>query len=322
MSEASAVGVFKRILVGRPIPSRLAHHERLSKATGLAVLSSDALSSVAYATEEILRVLVVAGIGALWPATPIAAVIAALLLIVTFSYRQTIHAYPGGGGAYIVARENIGTWAGLVAGAALLVDYVLTVAVSMAAGVAAITSAFPAWYEHRVALAVGLMGLLMVGNLRGVRESGRIFALPTYFFLVTLFALLVVGAARVLMGQVPPAPEAAPAPLGALTAFLVLRAFANGCTAMTGVEAISNGVPAFRPPEERNAAVTLLIMAGLCVALFMGTTLLAQAYHVLPTHQETVVSQLARAVFGGRGLPYYAVQAATSLILILAANTA
>ncbi|HEX6739623.1 MAG TPA: APC family permease, partial [Vicinamibacteria bacterium] len=325
MSEASALSAFKRIVVGRPIPSRLAHHERLSKATGLAVLSSDALSSVAYATEEIVRVLVLAGGGALWLATPIGVVIAGLLLLVTFSYRQTIHAYPNGGGAYIVARENIGVSAGLVAGSSLLVDYVLTVAVSTAAGVAAITSAFPEWYPHRVALGLAFMGLLMVGNLRGVRESGRIFALPTYFFLLTMLALLGVGLARVLSGSVPAPPpeaEAAAGGVGVLTTFLVLRAFANGCTAMTGVEAISNGVPAFRPPEARNAATTLMIMAGLCVTLFMGTTLLAHAYHILPTHDETVVSQLARSVFGGRGLAYYAVQAGTSLILILAANTA
>jgi amino acid transporter len=323
MSEASAMSAFKRIVVGRPIPSRLAHHERLSKATGLAVLSSDALSSVAYATEEIVRVLVLAGASALWLATPIGAVIAALLLLVTFSYRQTIHAYPNGGGAYIVARENIGIMAGLVAGASLLVDYVLTVAVSTAAGVAALTSAFPEWYEHRVALGLAFMGLLMVGNLRGVRESGRIFALPTYFFLATMLALLAVGAARVLSGTVPAAPaETVPGTVGVLSVFLVLRAFANGCTAMTGVEAISNGVPAFRPPEAKNAATTLMIMAGLCVTLFMGTTLLAHAYQIVPAPDETVVSQLARAVFGGRGFAYYAVQAGTSLILVLAANTA
>jgi amino acid transporter len=324
MSEASAVNVFKRLLVGPPIPSRLAHHERLSKATGLAVLSSDALSSVAYATEEILRTLILAGAGALWLVTPIGAVIAGLLIVVALSYRQTIHAYPSGGGAYIVARENIGVGAGLVAGAALLIDYVLTVAVSVAAGVAAITSAFPDWYPHRVAVALAFVTLLTVGNLRGVRESGRIFALPTYFFLACLLGLLAVGAFRVLTGDVTavaPA-EAVPGSVGALTTFLVLRAFANGCTAMTGVEAISNGVPAFRPPEERNAAATLMIMAGLCVTLFMGTTLLAHAYGVLPTHQETVVSQLARSVFGGRGPAYYAVQAATTLILVLAANTA
>jgi amino acid transporter len=324
MSEASALSAFKRIVVGRPIPSRLAHHERLSKATGLAVLSSDALSSVAYATEEIVRVLALAGSAALWLATPIGAVIAGLLLLVAFSYRQTIHAYSNGGGAYIVARENIGTSAGLIAGASLLVDYVLTVAVSTAAGVAAITSAFPEWYPHRVALGLTFMGLLMVGNLRGVRESGRIFALPTYFFLATMLVLLGVGLVRVLSGSVPPAPapEAATAGVGLLSTFLILRAFANGCTAMTGVEAISNGVPAFRPPEARNAATTLMIMAGLCVTLFMGTTLLAHAYHILPAHDETVVSQLARGVFGGRGFAYYAVQAGTSLILVLAANTA
>jgi amino acid transporter len=210
-----------------------------------------------------------------------------------------------------------------VAGAALLIDYVLTVAVSVAAGVAAITSAFPVWHEHRVVLALVFVVLLMLGNLRGVRESGRIFAIPTYFFLGSLLMLLLIGAARALTGDVGHA-EAPPAasPAGALTIFLILRAFANGCTAMTGVEAISNGVPAFRPPEEKNAAATLMTMAGLCVALFMGTTLLAHAYSITPTQDETVVSQLARAIFGGRGFLYYAVQAATTLILVLAANTA
>jgi amino acid transporter len=323
MSEVSTLGAVKRILLGRPIPSRLAHHERLSKTTGLAVLSSDALSSVAYATEEILRTLVLAGVGALWFATPIGGVISLLLVVVVFSYRQTIHAYPGGGGAYIVAKENIGVSAGLIAGAALLTDYVLTVSVSVAAGVAAVTSAFPAWHGHRVALALAFVVLLTLGNLRGVRESGLIFAFPTYFFLVAMLALLAVGAARVLAGApIPPAPEHATGAASALTLFLLLRAFSNGCTAMTGVEAISNGVPAFKPPEDRNAATTLLIMAGLCVTLFMGTTLLAHAYRVVPIHDETVVSQLARSVFGGRGTLYYAVQAATTLILVLAANTA
>jgi amino acid transporter len=324
VGELSALGAIKRAFIGRQLPSDLAHRERLSRVTGLAVLSSDALSSVAYATEEIVRVLVLAGTGALWLTTPIGIVIAALLLIVAFSYRQTIHAYPSGGGAYIVAKENIGEMPALLAAASLLLDYVLTVAVSIAAGVAAITSAFPRWHEHRVFLCLFFVGVLAVGNLRGIRESGRIFAAPTYFFLVTLYAMLLMGAFKFLTGSasLAEAPAEAVTPVTTLTTFLVLRAFANGCTAMTGVEAISNGVPAFKPPEEKNAAATLIIMAGLCVSLFLGTTLLAHAYHVLPGEAETVVSQLARAVFGGRGVPYYAVQAATMLILVLAANTA
>ena len=192
MSELSMLGTIKRTVIGRQLPSELSHHQRLSKTTGLAVLSSDALSSVAYASEEVIRVLVIAGGAALWLATPIGLVIAALLIVVAFSYRQTIHAYPGGGGAYIVARDNIGESAGLVAGASLLVDYVLTVAVSIAAGVAAVTSAVPMWHDHRVALGLFFITLLAVGNLRGVRESGRrIFAAPTYFFLAAMIAMLV-----------------------------------------------------------------------------------------------------------------------------------
>ena len=325
MSEVSALGAVKRALLGRPIPSRLAHHERFTKTTGLAILSSDALSSVAYATEEILRTLLLAGVAALSLVTPLGAVISVLLIVVALSYRQTIYAYPGGGGAYIVAKENIGPLAGLVAGAALLIDYVLTVSVSVAAGVAAITSAVPALYTHRVALGLLFVALLTVGNLRGVRESGRLFAFPTYFFLAVMLLLLGVGAFRVLSGTLDPASseaEQAGAAAAPLTLFLILRAFSNGCTAMTGVEAISNGVPAFQPPEEKNAAATLMIMAALCVTLFMGTTLLAHAYGVVPTHDETVVSQLARSVFGGRNPLYYAVQGATTLILVLAANTA
>jgi len=323
MSEVSTLGAVKRVLLGRPIPSRLAHHERLTKTTGLAVLSSDPLSSVAYATEEILRTLILAGTSALWLVTPIGAVIATLLVVVALSYRQTIHAYPGGGGAYIVAKENIGVSAGLIAGAALLIDYVLTVAVSVVAGVAALTSAFPFWREHRVAVSLAFVAVIMLGNLRGVRESGKLFAAPTYFFLAAMFTMLVVGAFRVLTGDVRPAPVGdLTGASGALTTFLVLRAFANGCTAMTGVEAISNGVPAFQPPEGKNAATTLTIMAALCVTLFTGTTLLAHAYQILPTEDETVVSQLAREVFGGRGFLYFSVQAGTMLILVLAANTA
>jgi amino acid transporter len=326
VSPGFAVGALKHVLVGKPIPSHLAHHERYSRATGLAILASDALSSVAYATEEILRTLLVAGTAALWLVTPIGAVIAGLMLIIAFSYRQTIHAYPSGGGAYRVARENIGTIPGLVAAAALLLDYVLTVAVSVAAGVAAITSAFPEWHVSRVWLALAFLALLVVGNLRGIRESGRIFALPTYFFIACMGTLIVVGAYRMLTGQIDPAQSAAsvvvPEQMEALSLFLVLRAFANGCTALTGIEAISDGVPAFKPPEAKNAGVTLIIMAVLGVGLFMGLTLLADAYHVIPRNEETVISQLNRAILGGRGPLYYMVQAATTMILVLAANTA
>jgi len=324
VSEESVLGRLKQAVVGRPIPSHLAHHERLNRTTGLAVLSSDALSSVAYATEEILRTLLLAGVAALSLATPIAFVISGLLLVVAFSYRQTIYAYPSGGGAYIVAKDNLGETAGLVAGASLLIDYVLTVAVSIAAGVAALTSAFPSWHLNRVEMALGFVALIAVGNLRGIRESGRIFAVPTYFFLAAILGLIVAGVWRYLAGHELPDvdPLATTASLPGLSTFLVLRAFANGCTAMTGVEAVSNGVPAFKPPEARNAANTLMIMAGLCVTLFLGITLLSQAYGILPRENETVVSQLARSVFGGRGAPYYMVQAATMLILVLAANTA
>ena len=314
----------KRLVVGEPIPSHLAHHERLSRFTGLAILSSDPLSSVAYATEEILRVLILVGAAALTTATPIAAVIAAILAIVVFSYRQTIHAYPSGGGAYIVAKDNLGELPALVAAAALLIDYVLTVAVSIAAGVAAITSAFPQWHVNRTEMALGFVVVLMLGNLRGIRESGRIFAVPTYFFVVSLLTMILAGAWRVATGGIEPVEVTNAIPPGghSLTLFLLLTAFSNGCTAMTGVEAVSNGVPAFKPPESRNAAATMLMMAVLSITMFLGITLLAQAYHVVPSGQETVVSQIARGVFGGRGIPYYLVQIATMLILVLAANTA
>ena len=324
MPEEGLFGQIKRFVVGEPIPSHLAHHERLSRFTGLAVLSSDPLSSVAYATEEILRVLILVNVSALSLASPIALIIAAILAIVVFSYRQTIYAYPSGGGAYIVARENLGEMPSLVAASALLIDYILTVAVSIAAGVAALTSAFPQWISHRVELALAFMAVLMLGNLRGIRESGRIFAAPTYFFIASLLMLIALGAWRAVTGTVEPVPPVNPmTSVGQpLTLFLILRAFSNGCTAMTGVEAVSNGVPAFRPPEARNAASTMVIMAVLAITMFVGITLLSQLYRIIPSEQETVVSQLARGVFEGRGLPYYLVQAATMLILVLAANTA
>jgi amino acid transporter len=316
----------KRLIVGAPIPSHLAHHERFSRVTGLAVLSSDPLSSVAYATEEILRVLTIGGVAALGLVTPIGAVIATMLAIVVFSYRQTIYAYPNGGGAYIVAKDNLGRLPSLIAASALLIDYVLTVSVSIAAGVAAITSAVPGFHVNRVEMSLAFVLMLMLGNLRGVRESGRLFAAPTYFFIVSILSMIAVGAWRYLTGTLVPMEAAtgslAPTQTSALTTFMLLTAFSNGCTAMTGVEAVSNGVPAFRPPESRNASATLVAMAIISITMFMGITLLAHAYGIVPSHSETVVSQIARGTLGGRSILYYAVQAATMLILVLAANTA
>jgi amino acid transporter len=313
----------KRLLLGKPIPSSMAHHERLSRVTGLAVLSSDALSSVAYATDFILTTLVVAGVAAFSHAIPISLVIAALLAIVAFSYRQTIHAYPTGGGAYIVAKENIGDNAGLIAAASLLVDYTLTVSVSISAGVLAVTSAFPKLDAVRVELCLGCLAILMLGNLRGIRESGRIFAVPTYFFVVSIGVLIATGLYQYMTGHVTPVQVPLPPEAGTsrLTTFLLLTAFANGCTAMTGVEAVSNGVPAFRPPESKNASATLVAMAVLAITMFVGITVLAHAYGVIPTASESGVSQLGRAIFGA-GSIYYIIQAATMLILVLAANTA
>src|SRR5262245_247719 len=322
MAEDAAFSL-KRLLVGKPIPSHLAHHERLSRVTGLAVLASDALSSVAYATDFVLATLLVAGVGAFGYAVPISLVISTLLAVVAFSYRQTIYAYPRGGGAYIVAKENIGQTAALVAAASLLVDYTLTVAVSISAGVLAITSAFPTLDPYRVQLCLTFLALLTLGNLRGIRESGRIFAVPTYFFVGAIFLLIVVGLVKYLTGSFEPVEAPLPPEAGTqpLTTFLILTAFANGCTAMTGVEAVSDGVPAFRPPESKNAAATLVLMAAIGIAMFIGITVLARVYQVIPSDEESGVSQLGRAVFG-QNVIYYLLQAATTLILVLAANTA
>lgn len=315
----------KRLLVGRPIPSYRAHHERLSRPAGLAVLSSDPLSSVAYATEEVLRVLMVGGLAALAAGPWIALVIATLLAIVVVSYRQTIHAYPNGGGAYVVAKENLGDAAGLAAAAALLTDYTLTVAVSIAAGVSAITSALPWLHVNRVEMGLAFVAVLTVGNLRGIRESARLFGVPVYFFIACLLGLVAAGIWRWAADQVAPIAPAAPLAAfgtGTITTFALLTAFANGCTAMTGVEAVSNGVPAFRPPEAKNAAATLATMAVLSITMFLGISALAWVYQVVPNETETVVSQLARAVFGGRNAAYFALQAGTMAVLVLAANTA
>jgi len=313
----------KRLLVGTPIPTTLAKHERLSRATGLAVFASDALSSVAYATEEILLILVLAGTAALHLSVPIGLGIGALIAIVISSYRQTILAYPHGGGAYIVTRENLGRYPSLVAGAALLIDYVLTAAVSIAAGIAAITSAAPALHRYRVWLCVLGVVLIAVGNLRGVRESGNLFAAPTYLFVAAYLAMIGWGMLGWLAGWPAgrgPAAEAVASETQALTLFLALRAFASGCAAMTGIEAVSDGVPAFRPPEAHNARVVLVWLGIILITLFVGITLLVNAFGIIPIEGETVTSQLARRVFG-ENLFYYLVQAVTTLILVLAANT-
>ena len=312
--------LLKRWVVGPPMPLAQARHERLTKRVALAVFSSDALSSVAYATEEILLVLVLAGAAATHLTVPIAISITALLVVVTISYQQTIHAYPSGGGSYIVARANLGTGPGLVAAAALLVDYVLTVSVSVAAGVAAITSAIPELATHKIAIGVLCVAGIAMANIRGVRESGRIFAVPTYVFIASFGFLVVAGVYRLLTGSLPPAAPAPTAATEALTWFIVLRAFSSGCTAMTGTEAISNGIPAFRPPESRNAAITLGLMALVLGTLFVGITMLAAGLGIVPAQSETVVSQIARRLFG-TGALYYLIQASTALILVLAANT-
>ena len=310
----------KRWLLGHPLATKQAAHERLSNPIALAVFSSDPLSSVAYATEEILLVLVLAGTAALHYSLGISLVIVGLVAILTVSYRQTIYAYPSGGGAYVVAKCTLGEHPGLVAAAALLIDYVLTVAVSVAAGIAAITSAVPELHEHRVGLGLLAIAVLTWGNLRGVRESGRIFAVPTYLFVGSLGLVIVTGLGRMLFG----AGEAHPPPsipaVEGLTLFLLLRAFSSGCTALTGIEAISNGVPAFRPPASKNAATTMIWMAAILGSLFLGLTILAYVYGLVPREEETLISQIARLSLGG-GVLYYFIQVATMLILILAANT-
>lgn len=310
----------KRIILGTPLSTAAARHERLGKITGLAVFASDALSSVAYASEEILLVLMTAGTAALMLSLPIAAGIAVLVVIVATSYWQTIHAYPSGGGAYIVATDNLGRLPGLIAGAALLVDYVLTVAVSVAAGVAAITSAVPALFQWRVTLGILTVVGITVANLRGVRESGRIFAAPTYWFICSLVLLILAGFFRVLTGTVEPLPPEELQATHAVNLFLIMRAFSSGCVAITGTEAVSNGIPAFRPPESRNAGIVLAWMATILATSFLGTTYLAYVYRVIPRETETVVSILARQIFG-ENLLYYNIQAATAMILLLAANT-
>ncbi|MCZ7625478.1 MAG: amino acid permease [Candidatus Methylomirabilis sp.] len=286
-----------------PLASADAPHQTIGKAVGLAVFASDNLSSVAYATDEILFVLAAAGTAAFVYTVPIALCIIALLVILTVSYRQTIHAYPGGGGAYIVARDNLGELPAQTAGAALLTDYILTVSVSIASGVAQITSAYPALFPYRVILSVGLVLFMMLINLRGVRESGLVFAGPTYFFVIMLFLTVGSGLAQFLMGSLgavdnPPPLDIVPS-MQSATLFLLLHAFSNGTTAVTGVEAISNGVQAFKEPRSRNAGITLIWMAAILGTLFLSISFLARQIGAIPSEAETVISQLARTTHGG-----------------------
>lgn len=315
----SSYSRLKQLLVGKSLPTSAHSEERLNNFAALAVLSSDALSSVAYATEEILKVLVLAGSAVLGQSIWIAGAIALLLLIITLSYQQTIRAYPNGGGAYIVARENLGLYPGLIAAASLMIDYVLTVTVSIASGVDNFTSAVPQLRPFTVDFCLLFIFLIMLANLRGIRESGRIFMIPTYAFIVSIFILIGFGLYRQATGQISASPPVIQAvePLGV---FLVLRAFSQGCTALTGVEAISNGVPAFKPPEWKNARTTMIYMGLILGTMFLGITHLANVYNIVPKQGETVVSQLGHQILG-TGPFYYFVQIATLLVLLLAANT-
>ena len=315
------LALLKRFLVGRPMPLAQARHERLGKAGALAVFASDPLSSVAYATEEILYVLVVAGAMALSYSLPISAGIATLIILVVVSYRKTIKAYPQGGGAYIVTKDNLGTLPSLTAAAALLTDYTLTVAVSVAAGIAALTSALPWLVPYRTLLCVGTIALVAVGNLRGVRESARIFAAPTFLFIGSILGMVAYGVVGAKLGLLPEAPyQPHPPGIEAIGLFLLLRAFAAGCTALTGIEAVSDGVPALKPPEAENARVVMAWLGAISVTMFLGITYLAYDFGIQPGGNETVVSKIARRVFG-TGVLYYEIQIVTMLILLLAANT-
>ncbi len=320
--------MFKRVLLGRPIATAQEMEERLPKRYALPVFSSDAISSTAYATEEILLALLAAGAAAAMYSIYVALAVVILLVFVALSYQQTVHAYPNGGGSYIVSRENLGLLPGTIAAGSLMVDYVMTVAVSVASGTAAILAAFPGLADGahadrtRVLISVGLIILVALANLRGVRESGRIFAAPTYLFVILCGGLVIVGLIRLAMGDLHPEPvsETATTVQGAALAWIVLRAFSGGCSAMTGTEAISNAVPAFRAPEAKNASITLGVMASILAFLLLGVTALGQILHIVPEEGDTVLGQIGHAVYGG-GFFYYALQIATMFILVLAANT-
>ena len=313
------------LLIGRPLATEDASHQTIGKIVGLAVFSSDAMSSVAYGPQELMLILAAAGAGAIHLALPIVLAIVGLLVILTFSYEQTIHAYPGGGGAYIVARDNLGELPAQVAGAALLTDYILTVAVSISSGVAQLVSAYPVLHTYRVWLSVAMILLIMVINLRGVKESGITFAIPTYFFLLMMFTTVIIGMVKFLsgnLGTVIDPPVAEVNLIQPLTIFLILKAFANGTTSLTGVEAISNGITAFKEPRSSNAGKTLVMMAAIMGTLLISITFLAIRTATVPTEGETVISQLFRTIYDSRGLFYILSISSTTIILIMAANTA
>ncbi len=325
-TNGSPARSWQTLLIGRALPTADIAHQTVGKLVGLAVFASDALSSTAYATEAILFILAAAGAASFSLVMPISIAIVVLIAIVTFSYEQTVHAYTGGGGAYIVARDNLGEAPAQIAGGALLTDYILTVAVSVSSGVAQIVSAFPALYNYRVIIGVGLIIFIMVMNLRGVRESGKAFAVPTYAFVVMIAVTIVVGLVRYFSGTLSPVvnpPQMAV--VGALTTvtpFLLLHAFSSGTSAMTGIEAISNGITAFKEPRSRNAGITLIWMSCILGVMFLGVSFLTGQIHAVPSDHETVISQIGRTVLGGEGFLYLIMISSTALILILAANTA
>lgn len=313
--------MLKKALIGRPLKTRELGEQKLGRLKALAILSSDALSSVAYGPEQVLLVLSTIGLIAFWYSVPIGIGVLVLLAALILSYRQIIYAYPHGGGAYIVSRNNLGENAGLIAGGSLLVDYILTVSVSVSAGTDAITSAFPQFHDHKVAIASALVVLITILNLRGVTESASVLAYPVYLFVLALLILIGTGVWQILSGQ---APTNVHTPVGTvvpgISLFLLLRAFSSGCSALTGVEAVSNAVPNFKEPAARNAVSTLVMMGFILAILFSGIMFLAYWLGITPKHEETVVSQMASAVFG-RNFMYYIVQGTTALILVLAANT-
>src|SRR5918999_685448 len=321
-----AVAQVRRILVGRPLASEQEIDERLSKRKALAIFSSDAISSSAYATQEVIAALLVGGVAALFLSVPIAVAIAVLLAVVSFSYRQVCLAYPSGGGSYSVSKRNFGRMASLVAASALLVDYTLTVAVSISSAVEQIVSAVPAAAPFNVTLALAAIALITLGNLRGLRESGNIFALPTYLFLGSALLMIALGIFQVVVqGASTPSPaleSGARELLGLALVLLVVRAFASGAVALTGTEAIATGVPAFKPPESRNAATTLMVMAAVLGTLFIGITYLASAFGIVPVeHGPTVLAQVSGRVYGDGAIGFYLFQTFAALLLFLAANT-